>query len=54
MLAMLSCVFCEPAAREGVSNASMGLKHEVGVPFTNMFQSQVLLYGRLDARWPRL
>lgn len=29
MLAMLSCIFSEPAAREGVSNALMGSKQEV-------------------------
>jgi hypothetical protein len=31
MLAMLSCVFCEPATGEGVSNALMGSKQEVSV-----------------------
>lgn len=29
MLAMLSCIFSEPAAREGVSNALMGSRQEV-------------------------
>jgi hypothetical protein len=29
MLAMLSCVFCEPAAREGVSNILTGIRQQV-------------------------
>jgi hypothetical protein len=29
MLAMLSCVFCEPAAREGISNVLTGIRREV-------------------------
>jgi hypothetical protein len=29
MLAMLSCIFCEPAAREGVSNILTGIRQEV-------------------------
>jgi hypothetical protein len=29
MLAMLACIFCEPAAREGISNIMAGIRAEV-------------------------
>jgi hypothetical protein len=39
MLAMLSCVFCEPAALEGVSNALTGLRQQVSELFEFVFPS---------------